>query len=194
MSRLVMAQNPPTLLPKFAIALLVYSALVSQTIGGGDKEIVPGLSAVGGTQRIGFDQNLVVDPKEGPDEMAPRGTIQWWTRLYGNNQTLEFLSRPGILPVHHEWVRMETNTFRTINATNVGENKKRRDPNWLPGYIQLLRNELRERRRRGIFTSSAISRPNSILEHGRYQISILSRDGKKLAGPDGQPIFWVKDF
>jgi hypothetical protein len=191
-SRIVIVGNTLTPLCRFAIALFIYLALFSKTIGaGGDVEVVPGLSAAGGTQRIGFDRNLLVDPKEGPEEMSqvPRGTIQWWTRLYGNSQTLEYLSRPGILPVRHYWLRRESPiTLRTMNVANVGEEKKR-DPNWLPGYLQLLRNELRERR--GRFTSSAISRPISSVERATYQIGILTRDGKELAGSDGHPIFWI---
>jgi hypothetical protein len=158
------------------------------------REIVPGLTAIGGVQRVGIDTNLVVDPKEGPDETArlSRGTIQWWTWLLGDKNVLQFLSRPGILPIHHEWMKMETVTVRIVNVINVNEVKKRQDPTWLPNYLTLLRNETKQPK--GRFKVSAISRPAAILDPGTYQINILTRDGKRLAGSDGNPIHWVVTF
>lgn len=153
---------------RFGAALFFSAVLFSPSVRAGDVETVPGLTA-----KAGFEQ------KVGP-------TGQCWTWLSGDTRVLEFLSQPGILPVRHQLVTAVGLKKKTIEMENIGENKMH--PNWLPSHIQLLRNQMKQRGRP--FISSAISRPPSKLDRGKYQITILTRNGKKLAGADGKPFSW----
>lgn len=152
---------------RFGAALFFSAVLFSPPARAGDVEIVPGLTA-----KAGFEQKV-------------GQTGQCWTWLSGDSRVLEFLRQPGILPVRHQLVTAVGLQKKTIAVENIGENDKMRDPGWLSGHIQLLRNQMKQRG--GPFISSAVSRPLSKLDRGKYQITILTRNGKKLAGADGKP-------
>lgn len=165
---------------------IIISALTSPDANGQGIQVVPGLTATGGftAPHVG-----TIPISYSRDFQHARGSVQCWTRLRGNNQVLDILAQPGILPIHHHWTRMEIVRVTTIPAQNLGEEERKRDPNWLASFIQLLRNEMR--RHRGVFSVSAVSRPIPDLDPGTYKVTVFTRNGRKLAGSDGRPIWFT---
>jgi hypothetical protein len=125
------------LLLRMIAPILLMLSFSSLSVDAQGVEIVPGLRATGGfgPPRVG---TIPIAYSKQFNRLG--GPVQCWTRLFGNGQSLEFLAQPGILPLHHHWARMDFVSLTTITTHNVGEEERARDPNWLLGFVQLLRN------------------------------------------------------
>lgn len=156
---------------------------------GEEYEVVPGLIVQkGGVQRVGIDTEIETkdrtDSKSDP-VAAPVGSLKFWTWLKGDAASLDYLKKPGILPLEQE-VFVSKGMFgeKKIDVKIEGEEVMKR-PDWRAGYLDLLGDEFKKK---GYFITSEVSRYQPESGPRRYNIRFRTSDGRLLAFAPNQPI------